>query len=655
MKPKIPFITAVVLAMISSVAFGQVGQSEQTSTVQEAFIPFKTGESTVYRLGSGAPGPMYWQNKASYTINATLHPEEQSISSVVTIHYTNNSPRDLHFIWMQMDQNLLDANSWGAKITPVEGARFGNLKFDGGFEVKEITVMKDGETYQPEVHYVDTNMKLEFEEPLSAKGGKVDVRITYSFKIPKYGSDRMGRVKTKNGWIYEVAQWYPRLAVYDDVKGWNVMPYLGKGEFYLEYGWFDYKITAPAEFIVAGSGELQNPNEVLTETQQERLEGARESDETVYIIKKNEVGTDASRPNAETLTWHFKIENARDVAWAASKAFVWDAARIQIPDGDDALAMSYYPVEVAADSAWGRSTEYVKGALEFYSDWLYPYPYAVASNIAGIVGGMEYPSIVFCGWQAGGAGLWGVTDHEFGHTWFPMIVGTNEREFAWMDEGFNTFINGYSTKNFNNGEYFNGFTSPRSITGWMTSDQAEPIMTHPDELQPGNFGIVSYRKPGVGLRILREYVIGPELFDEAFQTYIDRWAWKHPQPEDFFNTMEDVAGRELGWFWRGWFTTTWVLDQAVDSVSYVNDNPEEGALISISNNKMMVMPVKIKIITQGSESDIIELPVAVWHSGDSWTFKYPSDQPIEKVVIDPKKQLPDVKPENNILTVDTGR
>ncbi len=644
------FLTLLILALFTLPGFAQ-NVNEQTNAVQEAFIPYETGVSNVYRLASGAPGPQYWQNEASYTIDATLHPEEHTLSAVATIHYTNNSPRDLHFMWLQMDQNLLDADSWGSKTTPYTGSRFGNLGFDGGFVIDDITVMQNGMEYNPEVHHVDTNMKLEFKEPLPAEGGSLDVQISYSFEIPKYGSDRMGRLKTKNGWIYELAQWYPRLAVYDDVKGWNVMPYLGAGEFYLEYGTFDYTITAPADFVVTGSGELQNPEEVLTDIQIERLGRARQSDETVFIIKPDEIGTDASRPDAEMLTWHFTIENSRDAAWAASKSFIWDAARIDLPK-DDALAMSFYPIESAGDSAWGRSTEYVQESIEFYSEWLYPYPYDVAINVAGIVGGMEYPSLVFCSWQAEGASLWGVTDHELGHQWFPMIVGSNEREFAWMDEGFNTFINGYSTRNFNEGEYAPGATPPRAITGWMSSPQAEAIMTHPDELQPGNFGIVSYTKPAVGLVILREYILGKELFDEAFRTYIDRWAFKHPQPEDFFNTMEDVAGRELGWFWRGWFATDWTLDQAVDSVEYIKGNPEQGALISISNNKMMVMPVKLKIILQNGEEDIVNLPVHIWHSGDVWTFKYPSDQPIKKIIVDPAKQLPDVNPENNVLVVE---
>ena len=438
------------------------------------------------------------------------------------------------------------------------------------------------------------------------------------------------------------------MAVYDDVKGWNVLPYLGAGEFYLEYGTFDYSITLPSEFIVVGSGELKNPKEVLTKEQLKRYEKAQKSDETVTIVGVDEIGIEGSRPKpGKNLTWHFYMEHSRDIAWAASKAFIWDAARINLPDGDKALAMSVYPKESAGEEKWSRSTEYVKNSIEYYSETWFKYSYPSAVNVAGIVGGMEYPGIVFCSWRASGSGLWGVTDHEFGHNWFPMVVGSNEREYAWMDEGFNTFINGYSTQNFNNGEYQPRRTSSRGITRWMTSSKAEPIMTAPDQIQNGNLGTLAYYKPALGLRMLREAIVGPELFDEAFKEYIDRWKYKHPTPNDFFNTMEDVTGHDLDWFWRGWFATTWTLDQAVDSVTYINDDPSNGALIFISNLNDMVMPVFLDIVEEGGEVSRMDLPVYVWKNGNAWIIKYPSTQPITSIVLDPDEMLPDINPENN--------
>lgn len=619
--------------------------------VQEAFLPFDTGQGTAYRSAGGAPGEAYWQNSADYDIEATLHPEEHSVSATVTIHYTNNSPDILHFVWLQLDQDLFDSDSWGAKITPFMGSRFGNLDFDGGYTIEEVHVSQGDKAYTPKMHKVDTNLKLNLEEGLTAEGGELDITIRYRFRIPDYGSDRMGRLDTENGWIYELAQWYPRMAVYDDIDGWNIRPYLGTGEFYLEYGTFDYHITAPSDFVVVGSGKLLNPGEVLTDGQQERMEKARNSDETVYIINQEEVGTPDSRPSGnQTLTWHYRIERARDIAWAASKAFIWDAARINLPGDKQSLAMSVYPVESAGDDAWSRSTEYVKGSIEYFSKQWYPYPYPTAVNVAGTVGGMEYPGIVFCSWRAGNQGLWGVTNHEFGHIWFPMIVGSNEREHAWMDEGFNTFIDAYSTASFNGGEYEARRTDPRRITNWMVSNNAEAIMTQPDQIQPGNLGTVAYYKPALGLRMLRETIIGHELFDEAFREYIRRWAYRHPTPNDFFNTMEEVSGYELDWFWRGWFATTWTLDQAVESVNYLEGDPSNGALIGITNNDKMVMPVIMKVWEENGESSTVRLPVQVWQRGDRWTVKYNSTSPITKVVLDPNGEMPDVRSQNNTWT-----
>ncbi|WP_445666327.1 M1 family metallopeptidase [Fodinibius sp. AD559] len=650
MKAKFIYILFLSLVMATSIQ----AQEQTLSTVQEAFLPYETGQSTQYRSASGEPGEAYWQNEADYTIDTQLYPDEHKIETSITIDYTNNSPQSLKFLWLQLDQDLFEEHSWGAKLTPLGGGRFGNPGFEGGIEINKVRILHNGETYEPKTHTVDTNLKLNLREAIKAEGGEIQISIDYSFKVPEEGSDRLGRLDTKNGIIYEIAQWYPRMAVYDDIKGWNVMPYLGAGEFYMEYGTFNYSITAPAKYVVVASGELQNPGDVLTKKQQQRMEEARNSDERVYIIKKNEVGKKESRPRGkDRLTWKYKMENTRDVAWAASKAFVWDAARINLPNGDKSMAMSVYPKEVAGDSAWGRSTEYVKGSIEFYSDYLMPYPYANAINVAGTVGGMEYPGIVFCSWQAKGAGLWGVTDHEFGHEWFPMIVGSNEREHAWMDEGFNTFINSLSTANFNNGEYHNP-RNARFLNNWLTSKNTEPIMTAPDQIQEGNFGRVSYYKPALGLQILRESIVGEELFDEAINAYVDRWAYKHPTPDDFFNTLEDVTGRELDWFWRGWFEKTWTMDQAVDKVAYMKEDPSKGAFIRIKNNGKLVMPVKMEITQENGKTEMVELPVHTWHRGNKWIVKYNSTSPIKKVVIDPNKEFPDVKPDNNTWKPDSA-
>src|SRR5690606_3532847 len=285
----------------------------------------------------------------------------------------------------------------------------------------------------------DTRMQVFLDKPLKAKGGKAEISMNFKFKVPTKGMDRMGRLDVEEGTIYAIAQWYPRVAVFDDVVGWNTEPYLGAGEFYCEYGDFDVKITAPANHVVVASGKLQNPNEVLSAKQREQFEKASKSEKAIFIVTKEEASKAAKEKTSKTKTWHYKMQNTRDVAWASSKAFIWDAARINLPEGKFTLAQSVYPKESAGKNAWSRSTEFTKASIEFYSNTYYPYPYDNAINVACGVGGMEYPGVSFCDFSREGESLWSVTDHEFGHNWFPMIVGNNERRHAWLDEGLNMF------------------------------------------------------------------------------------------------------------------------------------------------------------------------------------------------------------------------
>jgi hypothetical protein len=494
-------------------------------------------------------------------------------------------------------------------------------------------------------------MQVWLQDELKSSGGKIKVTIKYDFEVPEYGTDRMGRMKSKNGWIYEVAQWFPRMCVYDDVQGWNTLPYLGAGEFYLEYGDIEYNITAPANLIVVGSGELQNPQDCLTAEEQRRWNEAKNSDKTVIIRSDKEVNDPNSRPKQANCTWKFKIQNARDVAWAASKAFVWDAARMNLPSGRKAIAASVYPVESIKKDGWQRSTEMVKGSIEFNSKTWYEFPYPVATNVAGIVAGMEYPGIVFCSANESGSGLWGVTDHEFGHTWFPMIVGSNERKYAWMDEGFNTFINDLSTTNFHNGEFkeesFFGDPNSPFMVKYVFGDKMDGLFNIPEVIQQDNLGVAAYMKPSMMLHALREVVLGPERFDAAFREYINRWAFKHPTPWDFFHTIENVAGEDLSWFWRGWVLNTWKIDQAVKGVKYIKDKPENGAEITIENLEKLPMPVTVLVKESNGKEQRIDLPVEIWQRGAQWTFAVPTTSDIKEVILDPDKKLPDWNRDNN--------
>lgn len=603
-----------------------------------------------YRTGSGAPGPKYWQNRADYKINVTLDEKNGRINGDVEITYKNNSPENQEYIWLQLDQNAFNDQSRGGKTTAVTGGRFGNTGFNGGDSLQTVEIQQGKDKFVKADYIVtDTRMQIRLTSPVKANGDIIKVKIGYSFKIPEYGSDRMGTLETKNGIVYQLAQWYPRVAVFDDIEGWNLLPYLGAGEFYLEYGDFEYNVTVPWDHIVVGSGELLNPNDVLTAEQRKRLAEAAKSDATVMIRTPEEVTNSSSRPKQSgTLTWRFKCLQARDIAWSSSKAFVWDAAKMNLPHGKTALAQSAYPVEDGGLEGWGRSTEYVKGCIEFYSAYVHEYTYPVATNVAGIVGGMEYPGIVFCSSKSRGEDLWGVTDHEFGHNWFPMIVGNNERKYAWMDEGFNTFINFLSTDHFNNGEYKNTqMNNMHRLAPIIFRPKADPIMTIPEVIQPNNLGWEAYYKPALGLKMLREQVLGKDRFDYAFKTYVKRWAFKHPTPYDFFRTMEDAAGEDLGWFWKGWFFENYKLDQSVKEVSYVEQNPEKGSLITIENLNQWAMPAKVEIEEVSGKKTVVEFPVEIWQRGGSWTFKSATTQPLRSVTIDPDHNLPDIQPDNN--------
>lgn len=604
---------------------------------QNLFDAFTYRQGNVYRTASGKPGPEYWQNSADYNLEVSLDDKTNIISGNVTIHYTNNSPETLDFIWIYLEQNRFTENSRGTLTTPAQGNRYSG-DVEGGFEISGITAKtKTGNSSKHIIN--DTRMQLFLDPPLEAKGGEVEIKMNFKFKVPVHGMDRMGRLDVKEGTIYAVAQWYPRVAVFDDVLGWNTDPYLGAGEFYCEYGNFDVKITAPANHTVVCSGILQNPNDVLTKTQKERWAEAEKSDKTVYLIKPEEVGKPVAHvKNNGTLTWHFKMENTRDVAWASSQAFIWDAAKMDLGNGKSGLAQSVYPKESDGKNAWGRSTEYTKASVEFYSKTYYPYPYQNAINVAASVGGMEYPGVSFCSYRSKAGDLWDVTDHEFGHNWFPMIVGSNERKYAWMDEGFNTFINHYSTAAFNGGEYPTTGDKPRSLINYLTYENREGIDTSPEVANARNLAYTAYYKPAAGLFILREYILGQERFDNAFKSYIKTWAYKHPQPNDFFNHMENVAGEDLNWFWKGWFYGNGNIDIGVTSVEpYAG-----GYLIGVENKGEIPMPVELEVIYTDSTKERVSLPVEIWQRGNNWKHLLKTTKQVKRIVFDPNKMLPDI-------------
>lgn len=629
-------------------------QSASTFDPQVLFAPLQLPHpATAIRDGAGHPGSAFWQNRADYSIHARIDPATRSLHGEVTITYSNHSPDALDALWLQLDQNAYRTDSRGALTSPWP-RKPGNSS--DGYQLDAVTV--DGKP----AHYLvdDTRLRVDLQTALPARVGKLRLQIRYHYTVPGEWGGRTAITPTKNGDIYEIAQWYPRMAVYDDLRGWDTLPYLGS-EFYLEYGSFDYAVTVPWNWIVAGSGELMNPGEVLTATQRERLAQAAQSNATVYIRKPEEVNDPASRPTRSgTQTWRFHMNPSRDVAFAASPAFVWDAARVNLPDGKHALAMSVYPVEGVGKDKWDRSTEYLKGALEHFSAQWAPYPWPVAINLGGHGAGMEYPGIVFDGYEDGGKFLFWITAHEIGHTWFPMMVGSNERREAFMDEAFNTFIDVYAQDAFNRGEYApkrdgeyapGGGNPVDEILPLLADANAPTLMALPDTISEKYRHPLTYFKGALGLVLLREQILGPERFDPAFRRYIATWKWRHPTSSDFFRFMESAAGEDLSWWWRGWYFNNWQLDLGITGASYIDNDPAKGIKVQLVSRQKLVMPATLRMAFADGSQREIRIPVEAWRYGATPTISVDSSQPVTRLTIDPEHKLPDADRGNNAFTL----
>jgi peptidase M1-like protein len=589
------------------------------------------------RTGAGTPGPEYWQQRVDYLIRASLDTVRQTVTGEERITYHNRSPDTLRYLWLQLDQNLFKSSSRGARLFD-QNSRFGTQGADGGVTLTKVATVEAARATNLRYLVNGTMLRVDLPHPLPPGRGTI-LEIGWSFPFGR-NSNRMGLEQIEGSYVYEVAQWYPRLAVYDDVRGWNTEQYLGQGEFYLEYGSFDVSLTLPANMLVAATGTLQNPAQVLTATQRARLARARSSDSTVIIRSTDEVRDPASRPitPSGTLTWRFTADSVRDFAWAAARHFVWDAARA---NGGKTLAMSFYPS--SAEPVWKQSTQDIRFAIENYSSW-YRYPYPVAVNVNGIEGGMEYPMIVFCHNRNDGPALFSVTDHEIGHTWYPMVVGNNERRYAWMDEGFNTFMNYYNWEKRFPGTY-NRRGNPNLYITFALSGREDPIMTPADRIR-GDLSVTAYTKPGLGLILLRDHIIGRERFDPAFREYIRRWAYKHPTPADFFRTIEDGVGEDLSWFWRAWFYTTERLDQAVDSVTTA-DSQGVVSRVYLRSVTPMPMPVELDLRMDDGSSQHLTLPVEIWYQGRRYTLLVPGPKKVVGAAIDTRNFYPDIRRENN--------
>lgn len=605
---------------------------------------------------NGNPGPAYWQNRSDYQIEATLDTARDLLRAAVKISYTNNSPDSLQYLWLQLDQNIYkpDARSRSRGFSGVEGHTDGYLL--------DSVMINDRGVYRAVSYLVtDTRMQIRLPKAVPAKSGKIDIKIKYQYTVPGSFGGRTDYYPTKNGKVYEIAQWFPRICVYDDAIGWNTLPYLGSGEFYLEYGDIDYRVTLPWNMIVGGSGELVNPKEVLTAAQIGRLEKAAQSDQTIFIRREDEIKDPHSRPKQHgDCTWHFRMHNTRDVAFGASSAYIWDAARVNLPDGKKCLAMSVYPAESSGADGWSRATEYLKASIEHFSNTWFVYPYPVAVNEAGIAGGMEYPGIVFDGWTDKGVDLYAVTAHEIGHNWFPMIVGSDERRFGWMDEGFNTFIDVYASDHFNNREYApkrdpeyapGGGNPADEILKTLSDPDAPVIMTAADAVPEKYRHPVTYFKTAFGLVLLREQILGPDRFDYAFRQYIRAWAFRHPKPDDFFRSMENGSGEDLSWFWKEWFYHNQTFDIAITGAQYSGTDYSKGVDIQIRNRQSMALPCTLELKYKNGSTERRVIPIEAWFSDRQIHIHEALAAPLDKIKLDPDAALPDLDRSNNTISM----
>ncbi len=572
----------------------------------------------VFRTAAGAPGHEYYQNEADYVMSITLNDQQQKITGSETIKYHNNSPDKLEYLWIQLDQNKRAQNSDSYKI------QTGNIKsintrsiinmdpeFEGGFNIMKV-LNKDGKPLSYTIH--QTMMRINLDKPLKSKESfefSIDWWYNINNRLEIGGRSGYEYFEKDGNYLYTIAQFFPRMCVYNDTEGWQNKQFLGSGEFTLPFGDYDVKITVPSDHVVAATGELVNANEILTPEQLERLEKARKSEkEPVFIVNEKEAIKNEKSVVKSMKVWHFKAENVRDFGWASSRKFIWDAMVVK-QASKDVLAMSFYPKE--GNPLWEQySTKVVAHTLKCYSKYTFDYPYPVAISVHTKWIGMEYPMICFNGGRPEEDGTYsertkygmiGVIIHEVGHNYFPMIINSDERQWTWMDEGLNTFLQ-YLTEQ----EFEKGYPSRRGpaykIVNYMKGDKdrISPIMTNSESIH--QFGNNAYGKPATAMNILRETIMGRELFDYAFKMYSNRWMFKHPNPEDLFRTMEDASSVDLDWFWRGWFYSTDHVDIGLDKVKYYRIN-DQNPVSNKKESKMNFVEVYNKDISNQRNKDIV--------------------------------------------------
>jgi hypothetical protein len=626
-------------ALVSSAA-AQRPVAAPDAAPAENRSPFRQLElpaPTLLRNGAGRPGSAYWQQRVDYRIRATLDPEHQEIRGRETIHYVNRSPDRLSYLWLFLEQNICGPTSITERLDQPPLVFLGSIfdfsckGFAGGLRLERVRLgLRD---LKPVIY--GTTMRVDLPRAL-APGAFLDLDVVWRFTVPDYGAGRMGH----DGTDYVIGQWYPRVAVYDDVRGWNHEPYIGAGEFYLEYGSFDVSLTVPATYIVGATGVLRNPEQVLTAEQRARLARARSSAEPVAVISGDEAGRpEQTRPTVSgPLTWHFTADSVRDFAFGAAPNFRWDASGYR--------GILVHTLYRPSAPEWEEANRMVRSGLQYYSEQWYPYPYPQMTSIEGPIEGMEYPMITFDPRSPTREERQWVLAHELGHQWVPMIVGSNERLYPWMDEGFNTFIDlGNAARYFAGSAYGDSIeVHPLHLyPDHAVPGQEQPLITRPVESK--DLFWTGYQKPALMMQTLRYEVLGRERFDPAFREYLRIWAFKHPTPADFFRLMRDESGMDLDFFWRDWIYTTARLDQAVDSVG-VADSVQK---VFLTNRGTMTLPLEMDLTYADGSTERVRLPVEMWNLGPAFAYRVRGDKRVTAVEVDPRHALPDVDRSNNRL------
>ena len=653
----------MLIAILTASLFAQEKMIPAQNKFRQMGTEFNTPNA--YRTASGAPGQLYWQQQANYKISIELDDQNQKISGEETIEYINNSPDVLTYLWVQLDQNMRQKESLTLAITPLQirQMRYGFYQrmflgeFDGGFKIGSVS---DGEG-NPLPHTINyTMMRIDLPEALEP-GQKTELTISWWYNIndrmKMRGRSGMEYFEEDDNYIYTIAQFFPRMAVYSEVEGWQNNQFLGSTEFALPFGNYEVEITVPDDHVVGATGVLINAEEVLTAEQMARLEAAKNSLDNPVIIVSQEEAMEAEKGKSSTKkTWKYKAENVRDFGFASSRKFIWDGMGVKFGDRT-VLATSLYPKE--GNPLWEEySTRAVAHTLRVYSRMTFDYPYPIAYSVHTAQIGMEYPMICFNGGRPKKDGTYSdrvkyqmisVIIHEVGHNYFPMIVNSDERQWTWMDEGLNSFLQGVAEREWEE-DYPASMGTPSEIVNYMKGDQSNiaPIMMNGELIRQMMNN--AYKKPATGLNMLRETIMGREYFDFAFKQYARRWEFKHPTPEDLFRTIEDASAMDLDWFWRGWFYTTDRVDIALDTLITQANEDGEGSFyqLDFSNVGGMVMPLVIQFEYADGSKEIKRVPAEIWSSNNLKTSKlFLLDKEVVAVTLDPMQETADCDTGNN--------